>query len=612
MKKYLLLCTIFLFGCASENNTSIQETTPSESITETTAETTTEKKKNFLVYSVTENKVELKLNKKVVQTIKLDYCPIRAYISAEDFDFDGYTDIFIPSERSGISGIYYHYNPETEQFEEWDELNKISYKLTIDSDNTLTTTSYLEYGDVIKKYQWNGDSLEPVALIDYHYSKNGYINDIYEYQPDGSKILVERTYINSENNAKYKTLGRDEVIYFEVTENSVNAMRDGKIIQSFENNAIYNHSLSSARHTPPEKYLDTSDFNYDGYEDLFIPETARTGTYYRFNPDTERFDEWDELNKTGDTFFMEHDDKNYLRSIIYKDGTDYQYETLVREWQNGKLVPHHREVPYQSCRDYIDMNGVIFRRDRNYQKISVDDVDFDSDGYNDLYIPDYDEIHGIYYRYNPDTDKFDEWDELNKISLPLKVEGKYLKYHTSDLKCNSETILYEWKDGKLLQYQREVTYNTDDGERYTDFFNSADELFRRERTIFNEYRITASKEKISTDDIDFDFDGHNDLYIPDYDGINGTYYHYNPDTERFDEWNELNKIGKLLDVGISKNSRIGKILYFDTDDGQRFIYKWNSDKLNLIERRETDENNNTKLYYIDENGNETLIDESGG
>lgn len=49
-----------------------------------------------------------------------------------------------------------------------------------------------------------------------------------------------------------------------------------------------------------------------------------------------------------------------------------------------------------------------------------------------------------------------------------------------------------------------------------------------------------------------------------------------------------------------------------TDDGQRFIYKWNNDKLNLIERRETDENNNMKLYYIDENGNETLIDESGG
>lgn len=355
MKKYLLLCTIFLCGCASQNNTQIPETTAVESITETTAETTnvepttettTEKKKNFLVYSVTENKVDLKLNKKTVQTIELDYCPIRDYISAEDFDFDGYTDIFIPAERSGISGKYYHYNPDTEHFNEWDELNEFGYKLTVTPDNTLTTTSYLEHGNVIKKYQWNGNSLEPVSLIDCHYSKNGYINDLYEYQPDGSKILVERTYINPKNNAKYKTLGRDEVIYFEVTENSVNAMRDGKVLQSFENNTLYEHSLSGERHTPPEKYLDTSDFDYDGYEDLFIPETADKGTYYRFNPDTERFDKWDELNKTGDTFFMESDDENYLRSMVYyKDNT---YETLVREWQNGKLVTHHRETTYKN------------------------------------------------------------------------------------------------------------------------------------------------------------------------------------------------------------------------------------------------------------------------
>ncbi|MDE6780128.1 MAG: hypothetical protein K2J40_01530 [Ruminococcus sp.] len=413
MRKYLLLCMVFLFGC-TEKNTQIPET-PATTAVQTTAETTaepvteatTERKKNFLVYSVTENKVDLKLNKKIVQTIELDYCPIRDWISAEDFDFDGYTDIFIPSEYSGTSGTYYHYNPDTEHFDEWEEVNKTGCILTVNSDNTLTSTSYSEYGDISRIYQWNGDSLELSELLDCYGSKNGYINDLYEYQPDGSKILVERAYINSKNNARYKTLGRDEVIYFEVTENSVNAMRDGTIIQSFENNTIYNHSLSGERHTPPEKYLDTSDFDYDGYEDLFIPETADKGTYYRFNPDTERFDKWDELNKTGDIFFMEPDDENYLRSIIYKDGT--YYETLVREWQNGKLVPHHREVPYKYYyRDYIDMDGVIFRRDYNCRKISVDDVDFDFDGYNDLYIPDYDEEKGTYYRYNPDTEKLDE------------------------------------------------------------------------------------------------------------------------------------------------------------------------------------------------------------
>lgn len=93
----------------------------------------------------------------------------------------------------------------------------------------------------------------------------------------------------------------------------------------------------------------------------------------------------------------------------------------------------------------------------------------------------------------------------------------------------------------------------------------------------------------------------------DYDGFHGTYYHYNPDTEKFNEWDELNKIGRLLNVGMSENVRIGQVLSLDTDDGQRFIYKWNGSKLNLIERRETDKNTET-WYYINENGNEILID----
>ncbi|MDE6093058.1 MAG: hypothetical protein K2G14_08185 [Ruminococcus sp.] len=513
MKKYIFLLTVlFLSGCASENNMEIptatdtstetvqsviSETTTAET---TTVETTTKPKTNHLVYSVTENKVELKLNKKVVQTLEFDYSPIRKYISAEDFDFDGYRDIFIPLKGSGIAGTYYHYNPETEQFEEWDEINKIGYKLTVNTDNTLTNTSYLEYGEISTKYQWNGDSLEPIELLDCYYSKNGYINDLYEYQLDGSKILVERAYINSKNNAQYKTLGRDEVIYFEVTENSVNAMRDGKVLQSFENNTLYEHSLSGERHTPPEKYLDTSDFDYDGYEDLFIPETVDKGTYYRFNPDTERFDVWDELNKTGDIFFMESDDENCLRSIIYKDSTDYKYEILVREWQDGKLVPHHREAHYNLySSDYINMDGVIFRRDYNCRKISVDDVDFDFDGYNDLYIPDYDEEKGTYYRYNPDTEKFEEWDELNKISLPLTVDGNYLKYHISDIMGNAETVFYEWLDKSISQSQRIVTYTAENGERYTDYFDSTNVFFKRERTVFNEYGIISGTEEILTE-----------------------------------------------------------------------------------------------------------------
>lgn len=491
MKKYIFLFAVmFLCGCASQNNTQIQEKTAVEPVTETTVETTTEKKKNFLVYSVTENKVELKLNKKVVQTIELDYSPIREYISADDFDFDGYTDIFIPSEHSGISGTYYRYNPETEQFEEWDELNEFGYKLTVTPDNTLTDTSYSEYSDYYTTYKWNNDILEPVTLLERYLTYSDIIEDFYEYQPDGSKILMERAYVNPKNNAQYKTLGRDEVIYFEVTENSVNAMRDGKVLQSFENNTIYNHSLSGERHIPPEKYLDTSDFDYDGYEDLFIPETADKGTYYRFNPDTEQFEDWDELNKIGSPMYIQNKNDRHLRQYNIQD---------------------------------------------------------------------------------------------------------------------SETFLYEWNGDKLLLSQREFT--KDDGQSYVEYFDSDGNPVNRKKIVSDYYKSKAS----SVEHTDFDFDGYDDLYIPDSDRLHGTYYRYVPDMERFEEWEELNKIGKPL---IPRPSVSLKTLLQKDDDGRTFIYKWKNDSIIMIERCETvydEENNPIKIWYtIDENGNETLSDESGG
>lgn len=202
MKKYLLLCMIFLCGCASQNNTQIQETTAVESITETTTqsttvetvtETTTEKKKNFLIYSVTENKVDLKLNKKVVQTIELDYCPIKEYISAEDFDFDGYTDIFIPSERSGISGTYYRYNPDKEYFDEWDELNKIGKLLTVGMSKNITTGKILYFDTDDGQrfiYKWNSDKLN---LIERRETDENNNMKLYYIDENGNETLIDES-----------------------------------------------------------------------------------------------------------------------------------------------------------------------------------------------------------------------------------------------------------------------------------------------------------------------------------------------------------------------------------------------------------------------------------
>jgi len=118
---------------------------------------------------------------------------------------------------------------------------------------------------------------------------------------------------------------------------------------------------------------------------------------------------------------------------------------------------------------------------------------------------------------------------------------------------------------------------------------------------------------------DYDFDGYDDLFFQT--TIHtanepGVYYRFNPETCLFEDWDELNNIGHTLDIGISSNVSIGQTLSYSTskpDEHETFIYKWENDKLILVERRITliDNENNTavtELYYIDDNGNEILIE----
>ncbi|MDE6036520.1 MAG: hypothetical protein K2G36_11515 [Ruminococcus sp.] len=350
MKKYIfLLAVLFLVGCASKNNTELPTTTQSQS--------------NYIAYSVTENKVNLKLNKKIVQTLEFDHNINKDDISAEDFDFDGYTDICIPTFYDMRLYSYYRYNPDTEQFEEWDELNKIDNILEVNPDNTLT--EYSSYLNDYTTYRWNDDILEPIKLLKCYSTHEGDIEDLYEYQPDGSKILIERTIINPENNTHCKITNCNEVIYFEVTENSVNVMRNGKIIQSIENKTLYKTCGSLGLYIAPETFINNSDFDFDGYNDLYIPNLDEWnefhGTYYRYNPDMEQFEEWDELNKIGKLFTVGMSQNVRIGQILSLDTEDGQ--TFIYKWNGDSLNLVERcetDTDNNKIWYYIDENGNEF------------------------------------------------------------------------------------------------------------------------------------------------------------------------------------------------------------------------------------------------------------
>jgi lipoprotein len=290
-------------------------------------------------------------------------------------------------------------------------------------------------------------------------------------------------------------------------------------------------------------------------------------------------------------------------------------------------------------------------------------ADFNFDGYDDLFVPNgvgAPNVHGTYFYMNPtrDFNPFEKWDELNKIGFLMSVdsENKILNFSSHISAVDHDWIIYKWNNGKLQPVSRELQYNSVyDNKIYIDRFEYDDDgkesLVKRERALLGEnnewqgteevefpHSYTFSLNENSIEVIldggivqtlecdttvdekrtffeDYDFDGYNDLFIMNED-LSGVYYRYVPDTGLYEKWDELNEVGKLLNVGMSIDLSIGKCLVHDDLNGHTFIYKWSDGNLVLAERSEnvTDENTGesaTQWYIIDENGNEVLRDDSG-
>lgn len=401
MKKllFLLSLAVLLCGCSEKTVSTSEELVESTTASEihTKAETTTAVTTKIsetttkpapvgrLTYTVNENGISLKMDGKAVPDIELGYSPKSDYISAGDFDFDGYQDIFIPFEDSYREGCYYRYDPDTEQFESWDMLNEIGYVMETDGDDTLLLKMYSMTGEKYFVYKWTNDELCPVLLSNYYYTSEGATDDYYEYSPDGSKILFERHLINLNNGVRYKTYVREELVYFSVKADGIDVLRDGKVLQTIEGDYLGELDLAARRvysEMPvkeieyldkygfyvPEDFLKTTDFNFDGYPDLFIPtdHLSDTGVYYRFDPETELFEEWDELNRIGESVYTENEDEALIFSRY--DADRREAEKCVYQWENDSLVRVSRELTYygedgELYTDHFDSTGTLVKRE---------------------------------------------------------------------------------------------------------------------------------------------------------------------------------------------------------------------------------------------------------
>ncbi len=109
-------------------------------------------------------------------------------ICDEDFDFDGFCDLYLPYSEE--KGIYYRYNPDIGIFEYWNELNDIRYKLDTGISANVNIGQCLLYtnGNNTYIYKWEDDKL---VLREHLISENGENIEKYYVDDDGNEILAE-------------------------------------------------------------------------------------------------------------------------------------------------------------------------------------------------------------------------------------------------------------------------------------------------------------------------------------------------------------------------------------------------------------------------------------
>lgn len=381
MKKYIiaLVLTGLLVGCSDRDECTVSNVNETTSAPETTAETTSAEEitteselvsdgYNFKVEAdgihffegSIYQKIELDCSEFLESVEKYDKAP-EEFLTIADFNFDGYDDLFVPHGigAANVSGKYFYMNPTRDfnPFEEWDELNKIGLLMSVDSENQVLNLS--ETGSAVDHevtvYKWKTGKLHPVSHeIQYAVYNQIYI-DHFEFDEAGKETFVKRERALLDENNEW--LGTEEVEFphsyaFSVNENSVDVMLDGKIVQTIE-----------CDHTLSEKNLFFEDYDFDGFNDLFILNENSNGTYSRYVPDTGLFENWDELNKIGKFMYTGISSNVSIGRILVKnDGND---QTFIYKWNDGNLILVERsetvidENTNESVKKwyYIDENG---------------------------------------------------------------------------------------------------------------------------------------------------------------------------------------------------------------------------------------------------------------
>lgn len=102
---------------------------------------------------------------------------INDFIKKEDFDGDGYPDLYVKEKTADINnlnttGKYFKYDPEKGIYVDWDELNAIKFEADVrESSNKLMVIEKIDGIDYYQKYyEWNSQNQLVLKECDYWYN----------------------------------------------------------------------------------------------------------------------------------------------------------------------------------------------------------------------------------------------------------------------------------------------------------------------------------------------------------------------------------------------------------------------------------------------------------
>lgn len=209
MKKLLLMLfsMLILTGCnskPSENSENYQNSEVTTKAAATTSEVIGKSRKNRKYdFEVSDNSIKIISDSGLVQIINGNFSSLAGYsspsdlINTEDYNFDGYTDIFVPTKFSEDSseGIYYKFNSDIERFEIWQELNRIGHVFHFGENNTLVYSTKNVENNSYESFEhiWSDENLilceHTVTFIDKE--SNSACTEVYSVDSDGNETLIE-------------------------------------------------------------------------------------------------------------------------------------------------------------------------------------------------------------------------------------------------------------------------------------------------------------------------------------------------------------------------------------------------------------------------------------